>query len=378
VKVRVRFAGSVAIAVALLVSACVPATQHAREPGTSVPARDSFKLAWPGAPAAPTGGATVLVPVFCYHHVLPKAPNSIAVTPATFEAQLKVLRAAGFVAVTPERLDAALSGEGTLPAKPVMITFDDGWRNQFTYAAPLLKKYGFTAVFFVYPQLIWSKASVFMSSADVKALSDAGFSIESHTWSHADLRRKRGESSSAFARRVRGELDRSKRWIEAVTGRPAMALAYPYGLYDTSDPSVLEASGYRLAFTTDEHDVAVPGSDRYALARFPITRGLSLAGFRAQAESGLLDVTTTTPSPGAHVSAARPRVAAQLASVPASPVVFKIDYEVTPARIETTDAATWIVAAPRKPLDHGFHWVTLVSTDANGRRLYSAWGFSTP
>lgn len=332
----------------------------------------------PSVVASASAVAAVLVPVFCYHHVLPKAPNSIAVTPATFEAQLKALQSAGFVTVTPELLDAALSGEGTLPAKPVMITFDDGWRNQYTYAAPLLKKYGFTAVFFVYPQLIRPRATVFMSSGEVKALSDAGFSIGSHTWSHADLRGKRGETSDAFARRTLGELDRSKRWIEAVTGKPAVTLAYPDGFYDTSSPSTLAAAGYRLAFTIDQHDVAVPVSDRYALGRFAVTRGLSVASFRAQAESGLLDVATMTPPPGASVSTDGPRVVAQLASMPASPVVFKIDYKVTAARAETADAATWIVAAPRKPLDRGFHWVTLVSTDAKGRRLYSAWGFSTP
>ena len=368
-----RFAGPVAMVVALLVCACVPATRPAVGPPAG-----PFHLDWPSGSSTGTTATPVLVPVLCYHHVLPRAPNSIAVTPAIFEAQLKILQSDGFVTVTPEQLDAALRGEGGLPARPLMITFDDGWRNQYVYAAPLLKKYGFTAVFFVYPQLIRSKASVFMSSGDVRALSDAGFSIGSHTWSHADLRRKRREPSAVFTRRARGELDRSKRWIEDVTGKPATAFAYAYGSYDTSSASVVEAAGYRLAFTIDQRDVAVPASDRYGLGRFAVSRGMSLATFQAQAESGLIDVTTTTPSAGARLSTVKPRVAAQLASLPASPVVFKIDYKVTPATIETTGNATWIVAAPRKPLDHGFHWVTLVSTDAKGYRLYNAWGFSTP
>jgi peptidoglycan/xylan/chitin deacetylase (PgdA/CDA1 family) len=357
-----------AMLLALAVAGCAPQPMGASAPHAA-----------PAASAKPVEApVTVLVPVLCYHHVLPKAPNSIAVTPAVFETQLRTLKDEGFSTISPEQLEAAFSREGTLPPKPVMITFDDGWRNQSLFAAPLLRKYGFTATFFVYPQLIHDKPSVFMSKSEVKALADAGFSIGSHTWSHGDVRRKRGEQDGAYTTRMRGELTRSKEWIESVTGTSTISIAYPYGYWDGPAASAVASAGYELAFTTDDQVVSVPGADRYALGRFPVTRASSLASFRAKVVSGLLPISALTPIPGEHVAVATSTVSAVLATVPPGPIVAKIDFVTAPSRIDTSGPLPRLVFTAKKPLGRGFHWVTVLGADADGRRLYAAWGFTSP
>lgn len=319
----------------------------------------------------------VLVPVLCYHHVLPKAPYTISVTPAVFDTQLAALSAAGFSSITPEQLSAAFSGEGTLPPKPVMITFDDGWRNQSVYAAPILKKHGFTATFFVYPQLIHDKPTVFMSKAEVRALSVAGFSIGSHTWSHADLRRAR-ESSGAYAARMRGELARSKGWIESLTETPAVSLAYPYGYYDPGAEDAVRAAGYELAFTTDQQPVLTPRADRLLLGRFPVTRGTSLTRLMQEVEGGLLPVIAYAPAPGAHTGAATSTVSATLTPDATGTIAVKIDFRAAAAHLDTSGPVPSVVATATRPIGRGFHWVTMVGEGAGGQRLYAAWGFSMP
>ena len=139
------------------------------------------------------------LPSFTYHHVDPKLKNDIAITPATFEAQLKVLKDGGYHTITARQL-ADYHSKGTpLPDKPVMITFDDGWKNQYEYAAPLLKKYGFVATYFINPQPI-GRGSAYMTKDMLVQLTKDGNDIEPHTWTHKQLTRTRKDDQLEFQR----------------------------------------------------------------------------------------------------------------------------------------------------------------------------------
>ena len=92
--------------------------------------------------------AKMSVSVLMYHHVL-ENDGAIAISQKNFEAQMKMLAKGGYTTITPDELLAYKQGKITLPKKSVLITFDDGWRNNYIYAYPILKKYGLKATIFL-------------------------------------------------------------------------------------------------------------------------------------------------------------------------------------------------------------------------------------
>lgn len=175
--------------------------------------------------------------------------------PGEFEAQLRMLRANGYQSVT---LRQILAGAWTRVQrrghKPVLITFDDGFRDFFTSAAPLLAKWGFSAVIFLPSDLIDGSGKSFQDQAcmnwnEVRELCDAGFEFGSHTASHAVL-------VELDLTRIEYELAHSKARIEQETGREVIAFAYPYAFPQVAKrflrdlERLLLSCGYRLGFTT--------------------------------------------------------------------------------------------------------------------------------
>src|SRR5260221_187102 len=96
------------------------------------------------------------IPIFIYHSVRPVTPTdsdevrSYEITPELFEQQLKYLQDNGYTTITLDQVAADLKNGITSPiTKPVVLTFDDGWHNQYKYAFPLLKKYHMTGTFYI-------------------------------------------------------------------------------------------------------------------------------------------------------------------------------------------------------------------------------------
>jgi peptidoglycan/xylan/chitin deacetylase (PgdA/CDA1 family) len=319
---------------------------------------------------------SAVVPVFVYHHVKPNPDNYIAISPETFEAQLRALKDRGFTGITPEQLGAAIAGKAPLPPKPVLLTFDDGRKNQLRYAVPLLKKYGFTATFFIYPKAIIAGSSSFMTRTDLKSLADQGFSVESHTWAHARLRRDRGESVAAFEKRVKSELTKPKSWLEAITGKPVRYLAYPLGYYDASVGELVKRAGYDMAFTVDEGTNGLPVSDPYMLKRFSIFKKDGMPEFVAKIGAVPIATASTTPVIGGYVDLGAPHVSAVLTTRPSGSVTVLVDLKPTSATVTPKGGGSVVQADLPKGLARGFHSVTLISKNAQGRRAYASWGFS--
>lgn len=224
--------------------------------GTSGAAADPTAAATsvvaPSPKPSPAVAATV-VPVLLYHHVMPNANNFIAMTPAAFERQMTYLRDSGFHPISQAQMIAFLYEARPLPDKPVMITFDDGRANQLQYAVPILKKYGFTATFFVTRKWVTGGSAAFMTGAQVRGLADQGFDVGSHSLTHMPLQNRPGESREAYSARVHDEVFVSKSFVESVTGKPCLAIAYPAGYYGNKTwlPEICKAAGYRLGYSVD-------------------------------------------------------------------------------------------------------------------------------
>ena len=142
-----------------------------------------------------------------------------------------------------ERLADNLEHGVALPERPVILSFDDGWDNQFNHAFPLLQKYGFTATFFAVTDYLDHEN--FMTTDQLKALLAAGMTIGSHTRSHPALPTI-GDKTQLW-----NQIAGSKMWLEQQLGVTIDTFAYPYGAYSPAIVSTVKAAGYRTARTVN-------------------------------------------------------------------------------------------------------------------------------
>lgn len=194
--------------------------------------------------------ATILakreVPVLCYHHIrLPKPGQSetfksYSVSPAQFAELMKTLKDSGYQTILPNQLYDYLVHDGPLPAKPIMLTFDDTDEEQFSIAWPEMKQYGFKGVFFIMTVSI--NRPRYMTTEQLKQLSEDGNAVESHTWDHHMVTKYQGEDWEK-------QLVQPKKKIEEITGKTANYFAYPFGLWNRAAFPELSKAGYKMAFS---------------------------------------------------------------------------------------------------------------------------------
>ncbi|MBX3241836.1 MAG: polysaccharide deacetylase family protein [Chitinophagaceae bacterium] len=185
------------------------------------------------------------VPVLCYHQIREWKGNEsrlakdVIVPPARFKAQMQILADSGYQTVLPDQLYDYLTKGTPLPPKPIMITFDDGVVDQYTIGAPELKKHGFKGVFFI--MTISLGRSIYMSKEQVKGLAEEGHAIETHTWSHQNLKKYQPEDWDE-------QIVKSCKQLEDITGKPVRYLAYPFGVWTQEGIPELKKRDIKAAF----------------------------------------------------------------------------------------------------------------------------------
>lgn len=195
------------------------------------------------------------------YHKVDNMNISLSVNPKDFDEQMAYLKEEGYSTISPEQLIDNLENGTSLPDKPLIITFDDGYLDNYTNAYPILKKYGFTATIFVVTDFISSDPR-FMTWDQVRELSNAGFSIGSHTMQHKSLTEIKEEE-------IRKELIGSAQALEYQLGKKVSYFAYPTGTYNLKIAQFVKEAGYKAAFTIKYGNVD-KASNIYALERVPI------------------------------------------------------------------------------------------------------------
>ena len=202
----------------------------------------------PHDPIPLPGERAVRVPILMYHYIREFSPkfspegDLLTVTPEDFDKQMQEIVDNGFQTISPDDLYLALTAGAPLPKHPVMITFDDGYRDQYTAGYPSLMKHGLCATFFIITSYL--HYSGYMSAAMLKDMDASGMmTIASHTRHHAPLTKV--ATSTAM-----DEIDGSKQDLEAVLGHPVEDFAYPYGYANTTIEKMTQDAGYRLGFST--------------------------------------------------------------------------------------------------------------------------------
>ena len=202
------------------------------------------------------------IPVLCYHQIRDWKPSdsrisrTYIVPPAVFAAQMKMLADSGYHSISPDQLYAYLLTGSRLPAKPIMLTFDDTDLDQFTVADPEMKKYGFKGVFFI--MTVSLGRPHYMSREQVRQLSDEGNVIGSHTWDHHSVKKYAGKDWIT-------QVEKPTRQLEAITGKTIHYFAYPFGLWNTAAIPELKKRGFLAAFQLS--DKLDPIDPLYSLRR---------------------------------------------------------------------------------------------------------------
>ncbi len=191
------------------------------------------------------------VPILLYHHIAVPPPDAdrirynLSVPPDLFEAHLRFLKSAGYTSITLDDLVYYLTRGRPLPPKPIIITLDDGYRDNYTNAFPLLKKYGFTATFFIITDLVNQKHPEYLTWDMVREMKAAGMAFGAHGRTHIDL-------SRADLDQLVWQALGSTEVFQVELGEPARYIAYPSGKYNEQVIAVYKSAHYWAGLTTNQ------------------------------------------------------------------------------------------------------------------------------
>jgi peptidoglycan/xylan/chitin deacetylase (PgdA/CDA1 family) len=230
--------------------------------------------------ALPAQGANRLQPVpILMYHVVSTPPGDapypeLYVPRASFAAQVAWLARHGYHAVTLQKVFDSWRGARTLPAKPIVLSFDDGYLSQLTNALPVLRARKWPGVLnleFRNLQPVWG-----IRPPGIRKLIRAGWEIDAHTLTHPDL-------TTLGAAQLRDEVAGSREAIRRKFHVPVNFFCYPAGRYDATVIAAVQAAGY-LGATTTNYGLARP-SDLYTLDRVRINGTDSISVFAQKLEA---------------------------------------------------------------------------------------------
>lgn len=190
----------------------------------------------------------VKVPILMYHYIEnpghDKGRDKLLVPPALLEEQLKFLRDNGWTTITLDDLSSGLKDPKTLPAKPIILTFDDGYTDFYYQAFPILQKYQAKATIYVLSRGAAIAPGFYMSESQLIELSKSPLiTIAAHTQDHRDLK-------AVNETYQRHEIFGSKQELESLIGKPVKHFAYPYGDFNDSAVKLVKEAGFETAAST--------------------------------------------------------------------------------------------------------------------------------
>jgi Predicted xylanase/chitin deacetylase len=174
-----------------------------------------------------------------YHHVDASAEDHrYYVAPEQFEQEMKAFRDWGYTTITVKSLVQAITEGRELPPHPMLITFDDGHRDIYTNAFPIMQKYGFKGVLYVVGNYLGAEG--FMDRTEILEMYQAGWDVGSHGMKHIDVTKLFGDDLLI-------EVEGSRQKLENTLGIEILTFAYPFGAKDKTSVDYVQAAGYIAA-----------------------------------------------------------------------------------------------------------------------------------
>ncbi|ACX52714.1 polysaccharide deacetylase [Ammonifex degensii KC4] len=242
-------------------------------------------MRWLGAKESSARSSKAVI-ILMYHKVNPDPRAGglgLRVPPEKFEWQMRYLKTHGYHVVSMEEAYDYLTRGKPLPPKPVVITFDDGYEDNYLYAWPILKRYGYPATIFLAADAVGSynffdadygrqPRNQMLTWQEIKEMATSGkITFGAHTMTHPRLTKVDPE-------RQRYEIFRCREVLGKKLGRPVDFFSYPYGDFDARVVELVKEAGFKGAVTCVQ-GVNWPGADPYTLKRVRVMGSYSEAKF---------------------------------------------------------------------------------------------------
>jgi peptidoglycan/xylan/chitin deacetylase (PgdA/CDA1 family) len=223
----------------------------------------------PVTAAAPAPSSTsISIPVLAYHVVTDAPSGRYQLSTAKFAEQMAYLAANGYTTLSADEYRSIMTLQAPAPAKPILLTFDDGTSDFVTHVVPVLQQYGFKAVQFAVSD--WVGTPGHLTAAQLAAL-PATVDVENHTKDHNDL-------STLTYQAAYSSVTTADAVLTGIKGSRTEYLAYPYGRYDADAQRALRDAGIQMAFTVSGGKTS-PGDDLLALNRNMIVSSETMSSF---------------------------------------------------------------------------------------------------
>lgn len=212
----------------------------------------------------------IALPILMYHAITeePKKIGKFVISKEMLEEDLCYLREQGYQTVTVNQVIDYVKHDGSLPEKPIMLTFDDGYYNNYCYAYPLLKKYNMQAVISLigkytdlytdtpdenpaYSHITWDEVREMMNSGLVE-FQNHSYDLHSNSGSRNGAKRKNGESKAEYTELLKRDLERLQEEMRLHTGSVPTAFTYPFGGISNDSRQVIKDMGFQASFSCEE------------------------------------------------------------------------------------------------------------------------------
>lgn len=229
------------------------------------------------------------IPILMYHMVSEKKRgskiNKLRVSPAKFRRQMQFLKENGYQSISFSDLVGYFKGGSIDVKKSVIITFDDGYKDNYSNAFPILKEFGYKAVFFIVTGFIdeeslWNIGDKerLINWDEIKEMFNAGMEFGSHTVSHPSM-------VGCAGGKLFNEIGDSKRMLEKILGAEVVCFSYPFGKFDGEAKKAVRKCGYQTACSARMGKVSL-GDDVYSLKRILVRGDETLFDFYLQLTRG--------------------------------------------------------------------------------------------
>lgn len=245
---------------------------------------------------------TAAVPVLMYHSIQSAFPNEHVLSPEDLESDLQYLKQHGYETVSAAELVAFVYEGKALPEQPVLLSFDDGFYNNYDTLLPLLEKYDFCAVVSVvgsfietqtesdshhtvYSYLTWEEISALSASGRVE-IGNHTYNMHAYTGTRKGSARRSGESEEAYAECFRSDITKLQTLLQTQCGITPFVYAYPYGFISQESIPVLRELGFLITFSCYEYcNILTQGDPNclYQLGRYNRPSGISTEAFMERA-----------------------------------------------------------------------------------------------
>ncbi|WP_024833204.1 polysaccharide deacetylase family protein [Ruminiclostridium josui] len=212
----------------------------------------------------------IRLPIVMYHGTIPKSKDlgKFVITPKELESDIKYLKDHGYTSITMTDLINYVYNDGELPSKPVMLTFDDGYYNNYIYATPILKNYNMKAVISVVGEFTEASTKIpennvqysYVTWEQIKNMNDSGiYEIQNHTYNlhkynknRLGAKKNKNESIEAYKDLLLSDVGLLQQKLKELAGVEPNTFTYPFGYICNDSIPILKEMGFKATLTCAE------------------------------------------------------------------------------------------------------------------------------